>query len=277
MKSKRHFIVERLNWHPYTVPGYRPSATAKLKKGAMARLPGAERVASFKDRAKAEADCARREEEMRHQCNPFACGGPLCYQTSLDEGRLRDWMLDVGLTPPGTDAKGGWRAWWDENHAAMSEIQRAKVWEALDLVRFFRVSESSSGVLFMVVGPYWKYSDEYYYTEPDGLTMHKAFRTREEAERERADLEEIGRDVRDMHPFQIHALCDWSAWSSLSQDEAIERVVALGLPPPTGSRSSIDWEEWWDTTEMDGRQSDAVWDMLDKIRFWEVIEIEAPE
>ena len=48
------------------------------------------------------------------------------------------------------------------------------------------------------------------------------------------DMEENARDVMDMHPFQIQGLCDWEAWSSLPQAEAVERVKALGLPPPGG-------------------------------------------
>src|SRR5262249_55264011 len=136
MSGKRHFVVERLNWRPYDDPGYRPSATAKRKVGAWARLPGSERVASFGDSHDAEADCRRREEEARRGINPFACGGPLCYLTSLDEGRLRDWMLDAGLTPPEPGFKGGWRVWWDQHHEDMTDLQKAKVWEALDKVRF---------------------------------------------------------------------------------------------------------------------------------------------
>jgi hypothetical protein len=246
--------------------------------GAMVRLPGSERVASFDDLDAAETDCRCREEEARRDVNPFACGGPLCYQTSLDEGRLHDWVLDLGLEPPEPGTKAGWRTWWDKHHKSMTDLQKAKIWEALDKVRFFRVVESSSRILFMVAGAYCKYNDEYYYTEADGLTPYKAFRTREEAEVERDEMEENARDVMDMHPFQINALCQWEAWSSLSQEEAVERVKALGLPPPEPRHGKeLNWEDWWDQTEMTYWQREEVWDLLDKIRFWEVIEVEVPE
>jgi len=275
--GKRHFVVERLNWRPYQEPGYKPGERARRKVGAFARLPGAERVASFEDRASAEEDCRQREQEARKGANPFAHGGPLCYQTSLDEGRLGDWVQDAGLTPPEPGAKGGWRDWWTRIEPTMSDLQRAKVWEALDKVRFFRVVETPKRVLFVVAAPYWRYNDEYHYTQPDGLTPYTAYRTREEAEADRAENEEFARHDMDWHPFHVNGLCDWEAWSSLLQEEAVARVKALGLPPPPGHDDTLDWENWWDSTEMDYEQADGVWDLLDKVHFWEVIEVEVPD
>jgi hypothetical protein len=271
--------VERLNWRAYEELG--DSAKSRAKVGAWARLPGSERVATFDTPEDAEADCRRREEEARKGRSPFACGTALCYQTSLDEGRLRDWLLDAGLEPP--EAGTPWRQWWDEAEPNMTEVQRSRVWEALDKVRFFRVAEAPSRVMFMVAAPYWHYNDEYHYTKPDGLTPYKAFRTREAAEAERERMEDGARDVMEMHPFQINGLGDWSAVSSLSQDEAAERVKALGLQPPvvaphpySEGKEMRDWETWWDEVEMTPSQCNGVWDLLDKVRFWEVIEVEVP-
>jgi len=273
MSGKRHLVVERLNWRPCEA-----EAPARRKAGSWARLPGGERVASFGDADEADADCRRREEEFRREVNPFACGTALCYLTSLDEGRLRDWLLDAGLTPPQKSGLGAWQAWWERTAPTMNDAQRGKVWEALDRLRFFRVVESSRQVLFMVAGAYWKYNDEYYYRETDGLTPYKAFRTREAAEAELADMEDFARNEMDMHPFQINGLCHWEAWSTLPEAEAVKRVEALGLPPPgPGYGDTLGWEEWWDQTDMDSIQSEAVWDLLDKIRFWEVIEVEVPD
>ena len=45
------------------------------------------------------------EAALRARANPFTCGGPaLHYQSSLDEDRLNDWLIDHGLTPPGRTA-----------------------------------------------------------------------------------------------------------------------------------------------------------------------------
>src|SRR5262249_40751225 len=122
-----------------------------------------------------------------------------------------------------------------------------------------------------------RYNDEYHYTQPDGLTPYTAYRTREEAEADRAENEEFARHDMDWHPFQVNGLCDWEAWSSLPQEEAVERVKALGLPPPPGHDDTLDWENWWDSTEMDYEQADGVWDLLDKVHFWEVIAVEVPD
>jgi hypothetical protein len=122
----RAFVVERINWVP----------TGKHFSKCFHLLPGAVRVACFDDAATAETDCRRREAEARAEVNPFTCGGPaLHYLTSLDEGRLRDWLLDAGLAPPepGVD----WWRWWEWESATMTDVQQAKVWEALDKVRFF--------------------------------------------------------------------------------------------------------------------------------------------
>src|SRR5262245_29850954 len=123
MSTKRHFVVESLNWRAYEEPGYQARGRAKKKIGAHAMLPGAQRVACFDDPDEAEADCRRRESKARQGVNPFACGAAFCYLSSLDEGRLGDWVQDVGLTPPAKGGLDAWRAWWDEREPHLSELQ----------------------------------------------------------------------------------------------------------------------------------------------------------
>jgi hypothetical protein len=280
MSGQRYFVVERLNWRPCEGPADRAKGRAKKKQVARALLPGGERVTCFDDAGEADADCWRREALVRAGVNPFACGAAFCYLTGLDEGRLGDWVQDAGLTPPAAPGLESWREWWAEREPAMTELQRARVWEALDRVRFFRVVEAPRRVLFVVAGAYWHYNDQFHYRDQDGLTPYTAFRTREQAEADRLENEEMARDMMELHPFQINGLCDWSAWSSLPQEEAVERVTALGLPAPgPGYRDTLDWEGWWDEQqeEMTGEQESAVWDLLDKIRFYEVVEIEFPD
>ena len=118
-------------------------------------------VKLFADYAAAEAFARRKELEVRDGTNPFrfsAFGRPesgypfrdngfegrLGSATSMDEPVLRDWLLDAGLTPPPPATRKkpvDWAGWWDENVDEMSDLQRAKVWEALDKVRFFEVVE----------------------------------------------------------------------------------------------------------------------------------------
>jgi hypothetical protein len=109
MSGKRHFVVERLNWRPCEGPVL-SVLQGRRKVAGWARLPGSERVACFDDADKADADCCRREEEFRREVNPFSFDTALCYLTSLDEGRLRDWLLDAGLTPPQASGQAAWRA-----------------------------------------------------------------------------------------------------------------------------------------------------------------------
>jgi hypothetical protein len=74
--------------------------------------------------------------------------------TSFDEPVLHDWVLDTGLTPPEpqtvpSNKKGqppyvfrDWFSWWEANVAEMTDLQRARIRQALDKVSFFEVIET---------------------------------------------------------------------------------------------------------------------------------------
>jgi hypothetical protein len=147
------------------------------------RLPGTARVATFHSAEEAESERHRLEAEARAAINPFRCGPCLRDRTSLDEGRLCDWLLDQGLTPP--DAQGrDWVKWYDESRAAMGDLQREKVWEALDLVRFYEVVEGPVRPLVYVVAEIpWERTPECYLAHDEGGVEQRVFRTRTEAAR----------------------------------------------------------------------------------------------
>jgi len=128
------FSLERRNW--------------RQARGLWLSLPGSDRVATFHDRAEADAEAREREWSIRRRLNPFQCGGPLLhYQTSFDAARLFDWCLDAGLDPPGlTNDSRIWADWWAVHRDDMTLAQRASVWEALDRVRFFQVRECERGM-----------------------------------------------------------------------------------------------------------------------------------
>jgi hypothetical protein len=175
-KKETVFVVERLNWRCYG-PGW-------------ARLPGTTRVQSFPTYEEAEADRRRREAQARERVNPFRCGGPaLHYQTSLDEGRLHDWLLDAGLTPPRPGKKGrDWAGWWEKSRRRMTAPQYEKVWEALDKVRFFAVVESPRWpVVYVLATINWGWNGDWLVAEPEGGLCDHAFTDR------RAALEECER------------------------------------------------------------------------------------
>jgi hypothetical protein len=104
---------------------------------------------AFHDRDQAEAYCAELEREKRAETNPFQYGASLEQLTPLDAERFHDWVLDAGLEPPAVDESElrSWQVWWAEQEPDMTELQRAKMWEALSWLRFYSVVElkASSG------------------------------------------------------------------------------------------------------------------------------------
>jgi hypothetical protein len=124
-------------------------------------------------------------------------------RSSLDEGRLRDWMLDVGLAPP-EDAS-AWARWWAKAGAALSEFQRERVWAACDRVRFHEVVECPERrVAYVVVGINWHYSDQDFYAGAEGGSAVRAFSDRKKAEefaRKQAGEERLGYNTDE--PFRL--------------------------------------------------------------------------
>ena len=130
-KIDRLFLVEQAKW-----------VADPFRRGKYLRLPGAAPVRAFLHHDKAEAKCRALDEKAWAGINPFHYGDKLADWTSLDAGRLRDWMLDLGLEPPkGKFDVNRWRAWYDEVLPGLDAAQLAKVREALDRLRFYRVSE----------------------------------------------------------------------------------------------------------------------------------------
>jgi hypothetical protein len=141
--AKTVFVVMRDNWRHH---------------GRWLRGEGQFRVAAFDSADQAEADRRRREDNARRRLNPFECGRELTELTSYPEGVLVDWVQDAGLTPPAAKrGKRDWEAWWDEVAPAAGPDQRAKVWEALDKLRFYHVVERPAfAVAYVAVAPIWE-------------------------------------------------------------------------------------------------------------------------
>ena len=79
--------------------------------------------------------------------NPFEYCENLGELTDFDADRWHDWILDAGLEPPTDgpfDVRAPWLDWWTGLHAKMTELQRAKMWQAMDKLRFYRVVELSA-------------------------------------------------------------------------------------------------------------------------------------
>jgi hypothetical protein len=97
-------------------------------------------VKAFTDPNAAEAFRLGLERQARAGRNPFQHGPELSHLTSLPAGPLRDWLLDAGLTPPKEELSlAALSGWWDRHSQEMTELQRDKVWEALDLLCYYTV------------------------------------------------------------------------------------------------------------------------------------------
>ncbi len=127
--------------------------------------PGYGFVLAFGSREAAETYRKDREERTRREpperhpfwdasCNPFWTVPTYQFDlgevSSMEEPIFNDWLLDQGLTlpkPTWNDQLGtaDWYNWWEDRYPTMSAMQRAKVWESLDRVRFFEVAEVELG------------------------------------------------------------------------------------------------------------------------------------
>lgn len=96
--------------------------------------------AAFDSERAAELDALEREKGKREARNPFLFGEAWADWTSMEPGPFLDWLRDHGIEPPAGRDPEDWRAWYAEASGAWGEVARAKVWEALDRVRFFRVT-----------------------------------------------------------------------------------------------------------------------------------------
>ena len=111
----------------------------------------------------------------------------------------------------------------------------------------------------------------------------------------RARAEEFARGLgriarREVNPFDFPNPYDYdfSALTSLSEIELQQRIADLGLVTPeertldvgpTGPQTWIDWSGWWRRTvgTMMQAQRDGVWDLLDRLRLYEVFPLDLGE
>jgi hypothetical protein len=154
-------------------------------------LTGARELASFDDEEKARRRCTELEHSLRSKVNPFVLRQGLVGLTSLGSGVFCDWLLDAGIDPPPeADGRRDWAGWYERCQGSWDEASRARFWEALDLLRFFRVAERPARKGYVVLEVGWLWHDEPPYdTEPECRRAVEVFADRAAAERRRRDLE----------------------------------------------------------------------------------------
>jgi hypothetical protein len=185
-KQPTHFVVERLNWR-------------RADGERFYRYPGSTRIASFDSADEAEKFRRDNEAIARAAVNPFA--GSLASpteQTSLPENVFCDWLTDHGIDPPKQAKKTGqrdWSAWWEKSSKKWNDAQRSSVWDRLDRVSFFRVSERPKRpVVYAVVKVVWGYNDEWYYPGSEGGETLTVYRSHDKAEKVAAEMNSDARE-----------------------------------------------------------------------------------
>jgi hypothetical protein len=135
---------------------------------------------------------------------------------------------------------------------------------------------------YVVQQVHWEYNDEYFYRLDDetgemgGPAPLCTFLSRVKAEAWWRKREELARG--DQSPFDYGALDGHlDDYSTLSPAEFSDRLRAAGVSPPSfgenGRLRDCLWE-WWDRSviAMTPEQRSAVWDVLDRVRFYEIVE-----
>jgi hypothetical protein len=140
---------------------------------------------------------------------------------------------------------------------------------------------------YVVQQVHWEYDDEYFY-RLDGETgelgdadspvvaPQRTFLSRKKAEAWWRHREEAARG--DQSPFDYGAGTNrLNDYSSLSPSAFRDRLRRAGLSPPSfggdGQRGEDPWR-WWERNvrDMTPEQRSAVWDALDRVRFYEIVE-----
>jgi hypothetical protein len=94
-----------------------------------------------------EAGCFRREcvKAFQEIKNPLEC--PRMY-TTIPEEVFCDWILELGLELPQQRLFEGWdltwrcwREWWEQKQPTMTDWQRLKIWEVMDIDPLYKVIE----------------------------------------------------------------------------------------------------------------------------------------
>lgn len=132
--------------------------------------------------------------------------------------------------------------------------------------------------LYLVVRRTWydNYSGLEIRESGEGGTVLESFSVRARAE---ALCRRLEVEVREQvaSPFLIAE--DLWALTTLEEETFIERIRALGLPPPEGRPYHgyviRDWTHWYDeiVDQVTSEQREGLWELLDRVRFYQVREI----
>jgi len=130
-------------------------------------------------------------------------------------------------------------------------------------------------VAYVVQRVGWTFNDQWYYRDgkEDDVPL-VAYATRDRAEAERMRLERVAWKEAGS-PLDYG--CGIESVSSMSEAEfqAFLETIDLFTEELRGGRD-LDWGDWWDAVEdtLTDDQREAIWEMMDKLRLFEVVEVE---
>lgn len=148
-----------------------------------------------------------------------------------------------------------------------------------------------SVTIYLVRPINWVYNDEYHECYEEDATVDemedvygeftpprplKSFLTPEKAEVHRLKLERDHR--KDSNPFEYGGYGDeLSDYSTHTANKFCDRLREVDIAPPSlnrqGKLASGSLYDWWEKIQDDltSEQSDIVWDLLDRVRFYRVV------
>jgi hypothetical protein len=131
--------------------------------------------------------------------------------------------------------------------------------------------KKQSITVYVVQQYHWEYSDEYFYHDDDGEAI-QTFRDRRKAETYRDELEREMQRNNGFGPFEMNGL-EFEEQTSLTFAQFQKGVRQLGLETPADESDCFEW--WHDNAEkFTTNQRFGVWKLMDKARFYEIVETE---
>jgi hypothetical protein len=260
-------------------------------------------VRAFSDLEAATAFRLAREFQERKESNPFDYGEDLMWLSWMGDETstvLLGTLYEMGLqAPENYDDIDELRSWWPPE--GLTEEQAARLWDMFNQVRFFEVfsteledlpptrgkrsrqGKDSAGALFVVQKVNWVSDSSKSESDPDwncpsacsesanypGRPL-RAFTERSQAEAFRTAHEAAIRVQR--NPFACGTYFD--DVSSAEEPLFYDYLLDLGLDLPATPVDMKDWRAWWKKTapKMTRKQLASIWEQMDRVRFFEVVE-----
>ncbi len=250
------YLVQRLSWRVGEGSGEEveaddprldvredPNAPGHFQIVVYHRQPneGGLPVRAFRNYLSAERFRRECEHQQRRRTNPFRYGDRMEQWSSLDEGRFRDWLLDLGLTPPDHEGEENpqvvtraWNNWWLKHRAKLTYDMQLKFASALNTgLAGLGYGQRAEG------GPIDLPWLDAAYTNMGKLTAHQ----------------------RQCVRTALYTCGIWDPPQNAGERD-FHRVIEK-------------WRDWWDevVADLSPSQFEGVWNALDKIRFYELIEL----